>query len=166
MAAEHERFVRMYRGAGRHRVRSKPSLAVALTVVVVAALVTIAVTSSAVRHQLRVSFTRIPAKYSELFFVDSPSTGFDQRATVRFTICNHEGSDIDYRYTIAVLDGSMAPISRNDRSVAVRNEGSATESIAVALPEDSQWRGLEIDLTGRTERIRYIRPMAESEDSE
>jgi hypothetical protein len=89
------------------------------------------------RHQLALSFTRLPAPYVALYFPhDPPVAVAGNRITVTFTVADHEGSG----------------------EVAVGPDLTSTTSADVVLPRDVGWARVEVNLTGRSEAIHYAAP--------
>jgi hypothetical protein len=77
---------------------------VVIALAVAAILVFIAMGSPAVRHQLALSFTRVPTRYTELYFGDYaaiPQTlSVKHPSRFTFTIHNREGKLVNYGYRV------------------------------------------------------------------
>jgi hypothetical protein len=111
------------------------------------------------RHQLALSFTRLPAPYVALYFPhDPPVAVAGNRITVTFTVADHEGGEDRYGYDVRVLDGSGRQVGESSGEVAVGPDLTSTTSADVVLPRDVGWARVEVNLTGRSEAIHYAAP--------
>jgi hypothetical protein len=114
-----------------------------------------------VRHQLKLSFTRMPSKYSELYFADMPATiispdGENRQLLADFVVSNHEGDSTNYGYVAEVVNDVRQQIARVSGSVLVPNDAVKTTAVEFDFPSEIAWSSMEVRLTGRSEVIRYL----------
>jgi hypothetical protein len=115
------------------------------------------------RHQLALSFTRVPDTYTELYFVGSPpvsSTDLADRRQVRvnFMIANHESDPTQYSYLVQVLDAAGAPVGQREDSISVADGEQRPNQVAVVLPAGRAWSTVTVNLLHRREAIHYTAP--------
>jgi hypothetical protein len=115
-----------------------------------------------VRHQLQLSFTRMPSPYTELYFVQIPATiispdGESRQLSTDFVLSNHEGDTTTYGYVAQVLNDIKQPIAAVTGSVLVPDGARKATPITFEFPSAETWTAVEVQLTGRSEAIRYLK---------
>jgi hypothetical protein len=107
----------------------------------------IAVFVQPVRHQLSLSFTREPARYSELYFTQLPWTRNGQ-LTLGFRIANRGTKDATYDYSIRLAPGTApgVAIKRGTRSLAPNQVADVT--VTAKLRPATGTRTATVTLTG------------------
>jgi hypothetical protein len=115
--------------------------------------------SAAGRHQWALSLFRQPARYTVLSFSHAaalPATAVTgQPITVAFTVGNHEGQVVEYRYILSAAGGgSSRVLSESTRIVAA---GANWTVSAVVRPgcSTSPCR-IEVSLPGHPESIDFL----------
>jgi uncharacterized membrane protein len=121
--------------------------------------------SSTGRHELAISFTRQPDSYTELYFtgptpVSTARVDGRQQITVSFAVTNHEGRPSHYAYLVRLLDSGTIPAMERMSYIAVGDGETLNNSVTLALPQESRWSIVDVNLVGRTEAIHYTAPDA------
>jgi hypothetical protein len=134
-------------------------LAVLLALLVVGA--TLVALSSQARDQAVLSFVRQPEKYTELYFsgdgLTQASFGPDSvLVQVSFTVVNHEGERTSFPYVVQVVNKGGAPVGRFEGTADVADGNLLTTIVAVVIPATEAWAAVDVDLEGRSERIRFL----------
>lgn len=150
--------------AERERARRAPrrslSPRVAGIALIVAALglgaVVLATTSSAVRHQLALSFTRQPARYVELFVssssVRTPLGAGRAHVRMEVEVRTHEEDLARQPVTLEVRRGDAVTVRR--RALSVPSGERALITLSAPLPRGRGPWVAEVTLPGRAERLR------------
>ena len=137
------------RGRGSQARRWWPTLTILILVGVGLSLLV-----PAGRHQWALSIIRQPTPYTALYF-DHPSSlptdvPNDQRVSFTFSIANHEGHSLDYRYSVDVspspsrippATGTAVVASGRSRSIATAPEVACSASpcqVRVTLPDQGR----------------------------
>lgn len=138
-------------------VRMRRARATRLAVLgIVVVLLGLAFGTATGRHQLALSFTRVPAPYVALYFPNDPPVSADgNRLTVSFTVADHEGGEDRYGYDVRVLDSSGRQVAERSGEVVVGADLTSTTSADLLLPGDAGWARVDVNLTGRSEAIHY-----------
>ena len=133
-------------------------LAVLLALLVVGA--TVIALSSQAREQVTLSFVRQPEKYTELYFSgDGAQASFGSDwvvVKIAFTVVNHEGERTSFPYVVQVVNAAEAPLGRARGSVDLTDGMSLTTIVVVVISATEAWAAVEVDLEGRSERIRFL----------
>jgi hypothetical protein len=108
------------------------------------------------RYQLRLSFTEVPAVYTELYFPSDRPVATSSRGvtTVHFSIRSHESKTTTFRYTVSVFDGSKTATSDGAIALRVGERGDVTASVPTGSMD---WTHLAVDLDDRPERLAWTR---------
>ncbi|MEB4210082.1 hypothetical protein [Mycobacterium sp. 94-17] len=126
----------------------------------------LAALSGTVRHEIAVSLTRQPEKYTVLYFSDGlkwAGAGTDRLImTVSFTVVNHQGRPTRFPYAVQVLDPAKTPIARSEGSVDIADGKDTTAAVDVNVPASAGWSAVEVNLVGRAERIRLLQSSSEA----
>jgi hypothetical protein len=132
--------------AARATFREGPARRVTAVLALILVLVVIGALVQPVRHQLALSFTRKPTRYSELYFTQLPRTRANQ-LRLGFRIANRGDHDVPYSYTIRIAPGSspgvvikrgtttIAPNHTADIAIQARirpGKGSRTATVTLA----------------------------------
>jgi hypothetical protein len=121
--------------------------------------------SPAVRHELALSFTRLPVGFTELYFTGPrtrPVLAPDGRAQVRVTFgIGRRGEPDDFRYTysVAVLGTDGALLAERTAAVLVPAGGHRDLDVSVDLPVPVPYGSVDVRLLGRPEHIRARAPV-------
>jgi len=75
---------------------------------------------------------------------------------VPFTVVNHEGERTSFPYVVQVVNEGEAPVGRFEGSADVVDGTSLTTIVAVVIPATEAWAAVDVDLEGRSERIRFL----------
>jgi hypothetical protein len=136
----------------RTRRRHWPN--VAATAVV---LVGVSLATPAGRHQWALSFIRQPTPYTTLAFADAahlpttlPSGG---RLDLMFTVANHEGHVVRYRYVVTSASNAQTPVVLRSHNLVVPNGVTKTEVVRVVPRCDSSPCRVQVSLPGPAETI-------------
>lgn len=118
--------------------------------------------SSGARHQLAMSFTEQPQRYTELYFSSAKAAPINDGSsrlavTVSFVVTNRQGQVVEYPYAVTLVDASDRPVAGATGTVSVPDAASATPSAVVDVPGSAQWTAVEVSLTGRSEQLRVLR---------
>ncbi|MGY4653624.1 hypothetical protein [Mycobacterium sp. URHB0021] len=118
--------------------------------------------SSGARHQLAMSFTEQPQRYTELYFSSATAApikdGSSRLAvTVSFVVTNHQGQVVEYPFAVTLVDADDRPVAGTTGTVAVPESASTTPSAVVDVPGSAQWTAIEVSLTGRSEQLHVLR---------
>lgn len=140
-------------------------LAVLLALLAVGA--TVAAVSGSAQRELVLSLVRQPEKYTVLYFSGNGLRQASPRPdvvilTVSFTVVNHEGKATRFPYAIEVVDPAKTPVGRTKGSVEVADGSEATTTAAVNVPASPSWSAVEVNLEGRAQQIRLLRPRSEA----
>lgn len=131
---------------------------VALGVAAVALLVLLAAPLPAVRHQLELSFTRLPTPYTELWFTAAPQSTARGTAT-GFAVANREGRPVSYAYTVTA---SRAGVELERHSGQVDVAADQVAELTVLLSARDRGRQavetVRVQLVDRPEAITYRLP--------
>lgn len=143
------------RRAPRRTLPPRGIAIVLLAVVIGAAAVALAATSTAVRHQLALSFTRAPARYVELFVSSSSLRPADRggRPNVRMEVeVRAHAEDLrDQPVILEVRRGGAVSLRR--RTLSVRAGDRALVALSAPLPRGSGPWVATVTLPGRSERL-------------
>jgi hypothetical protein len=145
----------------RRPVRRGPGgvwVALAALIMLGATVITV---SGQARHQVAVSFVPQPVKYTELYFTgDGPrQRGYGRDwvlLAVPFTVANHEGESTIIRYMVQAVDDREASVGRAEGTAELPDGTSVAVVADVAVPATERWAAVEVRLTGRSERIRFL----------
>jgi hypothetical protein len=127
--------------------------------------------SGEVRHQLALSFSHVPVKYSELYFDTSepPGLGLDHTMELgavlgdrpdlefSFTVANHEGVRTPFPYAVDVVDDAHVVLGHTEGEVTVAEGEARSTPISVDVVAPQRWAAIEVHLVGRDEHIRFLR---------
>jgi hypothetical protein len=153
------------RARGHHRApkRNPNRLVIGVTVGIVAVLLgTLAITSSAMRSLLRDSFTRLPERYTELFFDKTPSvvsTGSGPVVHTTVTLIMHgsaNSADYTVRGTLTTSPATSPPAETTTVSARVGKPTPVTFDLP--LPSGATSAEMDVVLVGGTEHIHYRIP--------
>jgi hypothetical protein len=111
------------------------------------------------RHQWAVSLLRQPARYTVLSFSDAaalPAAAvIDKPITVSFTVGNHEGRAVDYRYILSAAGGERSRIlGESTRIVAAGAEWTVSTAVRPAC--GAPRCRIEVSLPGHPETIDFL----------
>jgi hypothetical protein len=135
-------------------------LAAVLVVLLTGAIVS--VLSSGARHQLAMSFMHQPERYTELHFsaanaAQVANTTDQLSVTVSFVVTNYEGQAVDYPFVATLVDRTERPVANATGVVEVPDAKSATATVVIHVSGSAAWTAIEVNLTGRSERLRVLR---------
>ncbi|MFI9802984.1 hypothetical protein ACIHEJ_01160 [Streptomyces sp. NPDC052301] len=148
----------------RHRRHGGPArgrwgrAAAAPATVLALALVTVACTVPWVRHELRVSFTRLPSTYTELYFDGTPAASHGT-VVVPVAVVAHGDAPRSYRVRVRLV--TAAGRTEISRTVGLTTRRAGTPRRAtVRLPYDRTPGGVakavvRVALLGRTQTLHY-----------
>jgi hypothetical protein len=115
--------------------------------------------SPAVRHQWALSLVRQPARYTALAFNRAwalPATAAEGEAIpVSFTVTNHEGHVVDYRYVLSVGGGASSHVS-DEATKAVADGGIWAVSTVVRPACTSSPCRVAVSLPTQNETIDFL----------
>jgi hypothetical protein len=131
---------------------------------VVTPVVVLAVAASllfpAARHQWALSIIRQPTHYTALSLNDAwtlPSTASrDSQIPISFTIANHEGRDVDYRYVLRAVDSAGTARRLGSASQMVTSGGNWTVWTSVRARCDVSPCRIVVLLPGHKERLDFF----------
>jgi len=139
--------------SGRGRFAWRTAFAIALV-----GFVNAAVLSPWFRHEVEVSVARQPTPFTELYVNDHTALPSHvppgASATFRFTIANHEGSDLAYPYTVTI-SGATGTAEVQQGTVLVRDAGSSGVDVAFTPAAGVGASEVKVQLVGRTESLHF-----------
>jgi hypothetical protein len=117
---------------GRSVFAHKSRLLAVMAALLLASLGAMAYASPAVRHQLALTFSKLPTRYTELYFSDSRNLPYrlsrSRPNAITFTIANHEGKTIVYSYLVTATNRlRAATVAR--QQVIIPSRGLANEKV-------------------------------------
>ncbi|MDT7710597.1 MAG: hypothetical protein QOG20_6204 [Pseudonocardiales bacterium] len=145
----------------RRRTQGRLSIAV---VAVALALGLASWVSPAVRHQLGLSFTAEPSRYTELYFLAGRPPVFVRelggvaQVGVDFVVAHDGTSASSYTYRVEVRGPGERPLNDQVGTVTVEAGMPRAVHVVLDLPGSDKWESVGVSLVGRTESIHYTAP--------
>jgi hypothetical protein len=128
--------------------------------VLAAVLVVVATVATwpAVRQELRVSFTRTPVQYVELFFTTTPSVTRQGTVRVPVTLVHHGAIPAPYVVRARLLTESSATPAVASTVVTADARTIVTVVLLLPAPRATGPRTVVVELVGRAENLHYRLP--------